>query len=66
MPAMPMALSSAPMVVGIRQTSSATSTVRLTEVPTAPACGLRHITTIRKMMVSELSSTSRAISFGVF
>ena len=33
MPAMPMAESSAPMVVGIRQTSSATRTVTVTGVP---------------------------------
>jgi hypothetical protein len=33
MPAMPMAESSAPMVVGIRQTSSATSTVRVIGCP---------------------------------
>ena len=33
MPAMPMADSSAPIVVGIRHTSSATSTVTVTGVP---------------------------------
>ena len=40
MPAMPMADSSAPIVVGIRQTSSATSTVTVTGVPWPAAATL--------------------------
>ena len=40
MPAMPMAESSPPMVVGIRQTSSATRTVIVIGVPCPAACTL--------------------------
>ena len=40
MPAMPIAESSPPIVVGIRQTSSATSTVTVTGVPCPAACTL--------------------------
>ena len=39
-PAMPIALSSPPIVVGIRQTSSATSTVTVTGDPCPAACTL--------------------------
>ena len=41
MPAMPMADSRPPMVVGIRQTSRATSTVMLTGVPSPAAATLK-------------------------
>ena len=72
MPATPMADSSAPMVVGIRHTSSAISTVRVTGVPSLAAStakienGSRVTVTTRKTMVSATSSIVSAISFGVF
>ena len=70
MPAMPMAESSPPIVVGMRQTSSATSTVIVTGVPLPAAATLksengRSVTVAsRKMMVSAASRMSSAISFG--
>ena len=72
MPAMPIADSSAPIVVGARHTRSATSTVIVTGCP-CPACrtlyseyGSKVAHTTRKMMVSAASRMFRAISFGVF
>ena len=71
MPAMPMAESSPPIVVGIRQTSSATSTTRLTTVPwpalaTANAeNGASVAVANRKIRVSTASRIDSAISFGV-
>ena len=61
-----MADSSAPIVVGMRQTSSAMSTGMLTADPTYPATGFRVSATITKMMVRLASRMLRAISFGVF
>ena len=80
MPAMPIADSSAPIVVGIRQTSSETSTMPVTpsalsaSVSGAAACcalekiasGCRVATASRKMMVSAASRMFSAISLGVF
>ncbi len=60
------------MVVGIRQTSSATSMVSGTGAPwpawvAANTLKGRSVTVAsRKMMVSAAKSTSRAISLGVF
>ena len=72
MPATPMAESRPAMVVGIRQTSRATSTVMDTGEP-APATstlnrekGSRVTVTHRKMMVRATSRMVRAISLGVF
>ncbi|MPN21488.1 hypothetical protein SDC9_168868 [bioreactor metagenome] len=69
---MPMDESSAPMVVGARQTRSATRLVMEIAVP-APACllakavnGRRVPETTRKMIVSVTSRICSAISFGVF
>ena len=72
MPATPIALRSPAMVVGIRHTSSATSTTRLTGLPapedTTPNCenGSSVTTTPRKTIVSATSRIVSAISFGVF
>ena len=72
MPAMPMAESSPPMVVGMRQTSSATSTVRVMGVPRPAAWTLKiengsSVATVsRKIRVSPASRISSAISLGVF
>ena len=52
MPAMPMADRSPPIVVGMRQTSSAISTVADRSVPEYLAIGHKVTQTIRKMMVS--------------
>ena len=72
MPAMPMAESSAPMVVGIRHTSSATSAVTVTGLP-APAVatanseyGSSVTVASRKISVSATSRMVSAISLGVF
>ncbi len=71
MPAMPMAESSAPIVVGMRQISRAMSTVRLTVPPPPLSTALRLengssvAQTIRKMIVRATSRIVRAISFGV-
>jgi hypothetical protein len=65
-PAMPIADSSAPMVVGIRQTSSATSTGTLTDAPEYPAIGPSVSATTTNTIDSEASRMFRAISFGVF
>ena len=66
MPAMPMADRSPPIVVGMRQTSSAISTVADRSVPEYFAIGHRVTQTIRKMMVSPDSRIDSASSFGVF
>ena len=66
MPAMPMAESSAPMVVGIRQTNSETRMTTETLAPAKRPKGWRTTTTGRKMMVSTASRMVRAISLGVF
>ena len=72
MPATPIAESSAPIVVGIRQTSSATSVVTVTAVPAFAASTLKIdigssvTTTTRKTIVSATSRMLSAISFGVF
>ena len=66
MPAMPMADSSPPIVVGMRHTSSAISTVADRSVPEYLAIGHRVTQTIRKMMVSPDSRIDSASSFGVF
>jgi hypothetical protein len=66
-PAMPMADSSAPIVVGMRHTSRATSTPTETWVPADPdASGFSTRQTTTKMIESAASRMSRAISFGVF
>ena len=80
MPAMPMADSSAPMVVGMRQTSSETITMPVTPLPVSAnvsgtpglfalekiASGCRVATANTKMIVSEASRMFSAISLGVF
>ena len=72
MPAMPMADSSAPMVVGARQTSSATSAVTLDGFAMKYCFASKsekaysETVTNRKMMVSATSRICSAISFGVF
>ena len=71
-PAMPIADSSPPMVVGIRQTNSAISTVMVIGVPCPVALTLyseydssvEHTT--RNMIVNPASRMFNAISFGVF
>ena len=72
MPAMPIAESRPPIVVGIRQTSSAASTVMVTGAP-APAeltayCENGSSVTVasRNTIVRPASRMSSAISFGVF
>ena len=66
MPAMPIAESSAPIVVGMRQTNSATRTTTETDAPAKFAKGTSVTTTGMKMMVSTASRIVRAISLGVF
>ena len=72
MPAMPMAESSAPMVVGIKHTSSATSAVSVTGWPALAASTLKSeygssvTVASRKIRVSATSRMVSAISFGVF
>ena len=72
MPATPMADNRPAMVVGIRHTSSATSTVTPTGRPTPAACtanteyGNSVTVTARKTMVSATSRMVKAISLGVF
>ena len=65
-PAMPIALRSAPIVVGMRQTSKATSTGILTGAAAYEAIGLRVSATVTKMMESADSRMFNAISLGVF
>ena len=72
MPAMPIADSSAPMVVGARHTNSATSEVMVVGFAMPSWLALKPLNansdtdTIRNTMVSATSSISSAISFGVF
>ena len=54
------------MVVGMRHTSNATSTVMLTAPPEYAAIGLRVTTTIRKTIERLARRMFRAISLGVF
>ena len=65
MPAMPIALSSAPIVVGISATSSAISVVTDTGVPEYCAYGRSATITTRKISVRPASRMPSAISFGV-
>ena len=65
-PAMPMADSRAPIVVGTRQTSSATNTVTLTGLAARDAIGLRVRVTRTKTIERLASKILRAISLGVF
>ena len=63
---MPIAESSAPIVVGIRQTRSATSTIdRLARRPSRSRTAGASRRRARKMIVSPASRMSSAISFGV-
>ena len=66
MPAMPMAESSPPMVVGMRHTSSATSAPTPSEPPKKRARGSRVATATRKISVSAARRMVSAISLGVF
>ena len=66
MPAMPMADSRAPIVVGIRQTSRATSTTTDCSAPEYTAKGCSVAVAARKTIVRLASRMLRAISFGVF
>ena len=72
MPAMPMADSSAPMVVGARHTNRATSEVSPTGFA-SPAWAAANelkaysaVDTARNTRVSAMSSSSKARSLGVF
>ena len=65
MPAIPIAESSAPIVVGISATSSAISVVSESSVPAKSANGRRLTTTKTKIRVSAASRIPSAISFGV-
>ena len=65
MPAMPMADSRPPIVVGINVTSSAASTGTPRSVPEYFARPTRVTTAIRKMIVRPASRMSNAISLGV-
>ena len=65
MPAMPMADSRPPIVVGIRQTNSATSIGTESNVPEYEAMPSSATTANRKMIVRPASRISSAISFGV-
>ncbi|RMS52540.1 hypothetical protein ALP65_04651 [Pseudomonas aeruginosa] len=66
MPAMPMAESRPPMVVGISVTSSATRNTSGRLPPANRANGLRVTTTSRKIRVRPISRMSSATSLGVF
>ncbi len=66
MPAMPIADRRPPIVVGMRQTRSAISTVADRSVPEYLAIGQSVTQTIRKMMVSPDNRIESASSFGVF
>ena len=65
MPAIPIAESSAPIVVGIRATSSAINVVSDSSVFAKSAKGRRLTTTRMKIRVSAASRMPSAISFGV-
>ncbi len=66
MPAMPMAESRPPIVVGMRQTSSEMRTKTVCGAPLYRANGCSVTTASRKMIVSPASRMLSAISFGVF
>ena len=72
MPATPMADKRPPIVVGMRHTSSATSTVMVTGEPSLATAtlntenGSRVAVASRNTRVSAMSSIVSAISFGVF
>ena len=66
MPAMPIAESRAPIVVGISATSSAIRVTTEASVPENSAKGRSATTTARKTSVRPASRMLRAISFGVF
>ena len=66
MPAMPIADSSAPIVVGIRHTSSATRMTTVCSALANIANGCRLTVASRKMIVRPASRMLSAISFGVF
>ena len=66
MPAMPIAESSPPIVVGIRHTSSATRMTIGCSASANIANGWRVTVASRKMIVSPASRMLSAISFGVF
>ena len=65
MPAIPIAESSAPIVVGISATSRAISVVSESSVPAKRANGRSETTTMTKTRVSAASRIPSAISFGV-
>jgi hypothetical protein len=65
MPAIPIAESSAPIVVGISATSSAIRVVSESSVPAKRAKGRSETTTTTKTRVRAESRMPRAISFGV-
>jgi len=65
MPAMPIALSSAPIVVGINATNNAISVVIEISDPANRANGSSVATTIRKTIVRPARRMFSAISFGV-
>ena len=65
MPAIPIAESRAPIVVGISATSSAISVVSESSVPAKRANGRRLTITSMKIRVSAASRIPSAISFGV-
>ena len=65
MPAIPIADSRAPIVVGISATSRAISVVTETSVPAKTANGRSDMTTSMKTRVSAASRMPSAISFGV-
>ncbi len=65
MPAIPIALSSAPIVVGIREIRRATSTIVEMSVPAKLANGASVATTATKISVNPASRIPSAISFGV-
>ena len=64
-PATPIADNRPPIVVGIRQTSSATSTVTLTALPPHAENGHSVAVASKKTIVRAISRMVRAISFGV-
>ncbi|EXU92327.1 hypothetical protein P354_25245 [Streptomyces noursei PD-1] len=66
MPAMPMAGSSAPIVVGMSATTRATRMTRVCSAPAKTANGWRVTTATRKTIVSDASRMVSAISLGVF
>jgi len=66
MPAMPMALSNPPIVVGIRQTSNATRTGIVKSTDEAIPNAFKDIIAIKKISVSAERRIVNAISLGVF